>query len=92
MSCEPYYSIAVFGVNIFFGVSFRGSDLSQAGFSRGGVAPLLDDGPLHPPGVGLGPGTHLLRHRDALLPRHQLRYQLGHLASEYMIFTIKIHL
>ena len=58
----------------------------EAGLCAGCVAPLLDDGSLHPPGVGLGPGAHLLRHRDALLPGHQLRYQLGHLGSKYKIF------
>ena len=51
--------------------------LGQAGLLRRDVAPLLDDGLLHLPVVGPGPGADLLGNIHALLSGGQLGDQLG---------------
>ena len=51
--------------------------LQEAGLFRWCVAPLLDDGFLDFPGVGLGSGANLLGNLSALLSRHQLGHDLG---------------
>ena len=44
-------------------------------------SPFLDDGSLDCPGVGLGPGAHLLGHLGALLVSLELRHELGDVAT-----------
>ena len=51
--------------------------LQQARLFRGCVAPFLDDGLLHFPGVGLRSGANLLWNFSALLSRHQFGHDLG---------------
>ena len=50
--------------------------LGKTRLFRGHVAPLLDNRLLDLPGVGFGPGAHLLGHINALLGGGELRYQL----------------
>jgi hypothetical protein len=45
------------------------------------ITPFLDDRFLHLPGVGSGPGTHLLWNIHTLLSRGQLGHQLGHMLA-----------
>merc|ERR1719397_1259310 len=56
-------------------------DLSKARLLRWNIAPLLDDGLLDLPGVGPGPGAHLLGHVHALLGGLQLGNELGHMLA-----------
>merc|ERR1719150_3236429 len=58
-----------------------GQHLGEAGLGGGRVAPLLDHGLLDGPGVGPGPGAHLLGHVHALLGGGQLGHQLGHVLA-----------
>ena len=53
------------------------SCLGKTGLLGGNVAPLLDDGLLDLPGVGLGPGADLLGDIHALLGGIELGHQLG---------------
>merc|ERR1719192_1974189 len=55
--------------------------LGQTRLSGGSVAPLLDHRLLHLPGVGPGPGAHLLGHVHTLLGGGQLGHQLGHVLA-----------
>merc|ERR1711915_722818 len=45
------------------------------------IAPLLHHRLLHLPGVGLGPGTHLLGHIHTLFIRFQLGHKLGDMGT-----------
>ena len=54
-----------------------GCFLGEAGLLGGDVAPLLDDGLLHLPGVGLGPGADLLGDVNALLAGLEEGDELG---------------
>merc|ERR1719150_3648027 len=58
-----------------------GQHLGEAGLGGGRVAPLLDHGLLDGPGVGPGPGAHLLGHVHTLLGGGQLGHQLGHVLA-----------
>ena len=63
-------------------VIFRSLDISQVSLSKtrllsGHITPLLDNGLLHLPGVGPGPGADLLGNIHALLSGGQLGDQLG---------------
>merc|ERR1711942_278106 len=51
--------------------------LSETRFFGRHVAPFLDHGLLHLPGVGSRPGAHLLGNIYTLLSRLQLGHQLG---------------
>ena len=53
----------------------------QPGLLGGGVAPPLDDGVGHPPGVSQGPGAYLLGDVHAGLPGLQLGHQLSHVLA-----------
>merc|ERR1719150_2451925 len=58
-----------------------GQHLGEAGLGGGDVAPLLDHGLLHLPGVGPGPGADLLGHVHTLFGGGQLGHQLGHVLA-----------
>ena len=60
--------------------------LCQARLLRGHVAPLFHNRPLHLPGIGSRPGTHLLRHVHALLDGFQLGHQLRHMLARSLRF------
>merc|ERR1712200_371918 len=55
--------------------------LGETRLLGGHVAPLLDNWLLDLPGVGLGPGAHLLGHINALLGGGELGHQLGDLGT-----------
>merc|ERR1719412_2648601 len=55
--------------------------LGKTRLLRGNVAPFLDNRLLDLPGVGLGPGAHLLGHINALLGGGELRHQLGDMGT-----------
>jgi len=55
--------------------------LGKAGLGGGDVAPFLDNGLLDLPGVGPGPGAHLLGDINTLLSGLQLGHQLGHMGT-----------
>ena len=57
------------------------SCLGKTGLLGGNVAPLLDDGLLDLPGVGLGPGADLLGDINALLGGGELGDQLGDMGA-----------
>ncbi len=57
------------------------SKLGKAGLGSGDVAPFLDNGLLDLPGVGPGPGAHLLGDINTLLSGLQLGNQLGHVGT-----------
>jgi len=59
----------------------KGVRLGKARLLRGDVAPLLDDRLLDLPGVGLGPGAHLLGDINALFSRGKLGDQLGDMGA-----------
>ena len=60
--------------------------LCQARLLRGHIAPLFHNRPLHLPGIGSRPGTHLLRHVHALLDGFQLGHQLRHMLARSLRF------
>ena len=60
--------------------------LGQARLLRGHIAPLFHNRPLHLPGIGSRPGTHLLRHVHALLHGFQLGHQLRHMLARSLRF------
>ena len=67
-------------------VIFRSLDISEVSLGKtrflcGHIAPLLDNGLLDLPGVGPGPGAHLLGHVHTLLGGLQLGHQLGHVVA-----------
>merc|ERR1712156_925888 len=55
--------------------------LSKTRFLCGHITPLLDNRLLDLPGVGPGPGAHLLGHVHALLGGLELGHQLGHVLA-----------
>merc|ERR1712212_645087 len=55
--------------------------LGQARLLSGDIAPFLDNRLLDLPGVGLGPGAHLLGHIHTLLSGLKLGHQLGDMGA-----------